>query len=160
MCDHRAVESVAYSGKGRRALNPAHKRRVAIITALIYAAIIAACFLIARWVIGGLGERAVALVHDGDGAVHELPLDEDAELRVETSLGVNVIVVEDCAVRMAEADCPHGDCLRQHAISQPGEQIICLPHELWIEIAGDDADAGEMDTDAVVYDDDVDTVAR
>ena len=49
-------------------MNPAHKRRVAIITALIYAAIIAACFLIARWVIGGLGERAVALVHDGDVA--------------------------------------------------------------------------------------------
>ena len=89
-----------------------------------------------------------------------LPLDKDAELVVATSLGTNTVVVENGSVRMAEADCPHGDCLRQTPISRPGEQIICLPHELWIEILGDGADAGEMDVDAVGYDDGVDTVAR
>lgn len=141
--------------------NPSRRRKLAIISALIYAAIIAAVFLIARMLIGGPGARTVALVHDGDGGEHVLPLGKDAELEVATSLGTNVIVVENGTVRMAEADCPHGDCLRQRAISQPGEQIICLPHELWIEILGDGADAGEMDVDAVVYDDaDVDTVAR
>ena len=141
--------------------NPSRRHKLAIISALIYAAIIAAVFLIARMLIGGAGARTVALVHDGDGGEYVLPLDKDAELEVATSLGTNVIVVENGAVRMAEADCPHGDCLRQRAISQPGEQIICLPHELWIEILGDDAQTGEMDVDAVVYDDaEVDTVAR
>ena len=69
------------------------------------------------------------------------------------------IVVEDGCVRVTEADCPHGDCTRQTAISHPGEQIICLPHELWIEIVPADGEAGEMDEKAVAYPDDVDAVA-
>lgn len=131
-------------------------RATFIAGALVAAALIAllATSMLSR---GGLG--AVALVHDGDGAVHELPLDRDATLAVETSLGSNTVVVEGGSVRVAEADCPHGDCMRQVPISHPGEQIICLPHKLWIEIVASGGEAGEMDEQAVAYPDDVDAVA-
>lgn len=133
------------------------------------AAILAAVLLILRMHApvggGGDGGRSCALVHDADGQIHVLDLSEDATLEVATALGSNTIVVEDGAVRISAADCPRGDCTRQRAISRPGEQIICLPHRLWIEIVAadgspaDGSPADGMDIDAVAYPDDVDTVA-
>lgn len=106
------------------------------------------------------GDRLVALVHDGDGQVHELPLGADATLEVTTSLGSNTVVVENGAVRVASADCPNGTCLHEHPLSEPGRQIICLPHKLWIEVVPEGADGGEMDVSLVEGDDNVDLVAR
>ena len=134
--------------------------RATFIAAAVLITLVVAVFAISAGLRGAGGSRLIALVHDGDGEQYVLPLDKDAELEAATSLGTNTVVVENGSVRMAEADCPHGDCLRQTPISRPGEQIICLPHELWIEIVGDGAEAGEMDVDAVAYDNGVDTVAR
>ena len=132
--------------------------RATIIAAVVLAVLAAVLFLLA--LPRGASGRLIALVHGGDGAVHELPLDEDAVLEVATPLGTNTVVVEGGSVRMDAADCPHGDCLRQRPISRPGEQIICLPHELWIEIVPEDGESsGMLDEDAVSYSDDVDTVA-
>lgn len=102
----------------------------------------------------------VALVHDGDGAVHELPLATDATLEVTTSLGSNTVVVEDGAVRVAQADCPSHACLRQRPLTEPGGQIICLPHRLWIEVISPGEEGGAMDASLVQDADDVDLVAR
>ena len=133
--------------------------KATVIAAVLLAAALLA--LAVAFLARGTGEgRLIARVHDADGTVHELPLDTDARLEVETSLGSNTVVVEAGSVRMEAADCPHGDCLRQRALSSPGGQIICLPHELWIEVVADGAgEPAEMDADAVAYDD-VDTVAR
>lgn len=89
------------------------------------------------------------LVHDGDGATHELALDADDTLTVTTSFGTNVITVQDGQVSVTEADCGNQDCVHQGTISQPGQQIICLPHQLWVEIAASADDAGTMDISAV-----------
>ena len=135
-------------------------RATVIAGVIIAAAVIAACaFMLAPAPESG---KLVAIVHDGADTATDLPLSEDARLEVQTDLGRNVVVVENGAVHMEEADCPGGDCMRQHAISKPGEQIICLPHKLWIEIRADgDAQAGAMDEGAVNWGDDgVDTVAR
>lgn len=114
------------------------------------------------WASGDRGAdgRLIALVHDGDGQTHELPLDKDATLEVTTSLGSNTVVVEDGAVRVVAADCPNGTCLHEHPLSEPGQQIICLPHKLWIEVVPDGADGGEMDVSLVEGDEGVDLVAR
>ena len=128
--------------------------------------VVGACLVViisVVWVVFGLtngaaGASVVALVHDSDGNTYELPLDVDDTLVVETSLGRNVIEVENGEVRMAEADCAHGYCLTQHAISSPGQQIICLPHELWVEIVPQGQDGGQMDEGAIVYDADGDGI--
>lgn len=91
-----------------------------------------------------------ALVHDSDGVVHEMPLQDDATLVVSTSEGENTVVVEDGRVFVAQADCDGQDCVHQGALSAPGGQIICLPHRLWIEVvAADGTGEGEMDVEAV-----------
>lgn len=95
------------------------------------------------------GGMPVALVHDSDGGVHELPLSEDSETTVATSKGKNAVVVEDGMVYVREADCDNQDCVRQGRISAPGQQIICLPHQLWIEVVADGDSVGRMDVNAV-----------
>ena len=103
---------------------------------------------------------AVAVVHDAEGRTSELPLARDTELPVVTDKGTNVGRVADGACLMESADCPTGACLKQRPITRPGEQIICLPHELWVEVRQDGAESTSMDTSAVDYSEDVDLVAR
>lgn len=126
--------------------------RATIAVGLVVAAVLAAVTLLFGRPAESGEARLVALVHDGDGATYELPLDDNDTLEVTTSLGRNVIAVTDGEVRMVEADCANGYCLTQHAISVPGEQIICLPHELWVEIVGQGSGGGSMDEGAITYD--------
>lgn len=51
-------------------------------------------------------------------------------------------------VRVAESDCPGGDCLRTGAIHSAGEQIICLPNKLIVSLEGA-SNAPASDIDAV-----------
>jgi hypothetical protein len=117
----------------------------AVAVALLVAAALAASRLAAprargRW----------AVVHDADGDVHALDLAEDQELRVETSLGYNVVVVEGGTVRVADADCRGHDCVGQGRVSEVGEQVVCLPHRLWVEVSeSPEGSGGAMDASAV-----------
>lgn len=111
-------------------------RNVALNTVLVII-IVAAC--VGGYLAYGAAsseEGAVAVVTDGDGNVYELPLDTDTTLTVTTELGTNVIKVADGAVCVEEADCPNQDCVLQGWVSTTGEQIVCLPHELIVEIVG------------------------
>lgn len=144
-----------------------HKGTIIGIVAIVAIVVASCAFFLPRY--GNSGGDYVVVVHDGDGAEHTLSLDEDRSVTVETTLGSNTIVVEDGTARMSDADCPNHDCMRQHPISQPGQQLICLPHKLWVEIvAPDGGGADALDEDAVVWSDgdgptpgaDVDTVAR
>ena len=118
--------------------------RATTICALIIAAALAALWL-------AFGHRSatngplIALVHDAESQTSELPLDRDNPLTVTTSLGSNTIVVEGGTVRMADADCPNRTCLQVQPLSEPGPQIICLPHQLWIEVVPQGETGGEMD---------------
>ena len=133
--------------------------RATVVCGVIVALVLGGLFAWSR-MSRGVGSRLVALVHDGDGVVHELPLGTDATLEVSTSLGHNTIVVENCAVRMAEADCPTQSCTRQAPMTEPGRQIICLPHKLWIEVVPAGSDGGEMDVTLAEDIGEMDVVAR
>lgn len=135
------------------------RNRATIVCAIVVALLIAG---LAAWASGArdTGGHLVALVHDSNGQTHELPLDSDTTLEVTTSLGSNTVVVEDGAVRVTAADCPNGTCLHEQPVSEPGRQIICLPHKLWIEVVPEGAEGGEMDVSLVEGTDDVDLVAR
>ena len=140
-------------------------RRVNIIVGLAIAVVlvvaIGALVLMGQPPAGNTGALR-ALVHDSDGVVHELPLATDAEAAITTSRGTNVVAVQDGAVFVRDADCDNHDCMRQGKLSAPGGQIICLPHELWIEVVADGDAAGQMNVDAVAGDGtgDFDAIAR
>ena len=55
-------------------------------------------------------------------------------IEVEDEMGYNRIIIEDGYVRMEEADCPDQYCVKHARIHYNHETIVCLPHELVVEI--------------------------
>ena len=135
------------------------ENRATVICGVLIAIALVAGF-VARDLVGRSGQHLVALVHDADGKVHELPLDRDATLTVTTSLGTNVIEVCDGAVHMASADCPNETCVMATPLTSPGGQIICLPHKLWIEVTPAGSEGGSMDVSRAEDIEGVDLVSR
>lgn len=68
------------------------------------------------------------------------------ERTIETAPGdTNTIRVENGVVTMIEADCPDQICVTAFPpISQNGEQIICLPHRLVLQIDGGEKPQGDL----------------
>lgn len=62
--------------------------------------------------------------------------------------GYNRVVIEDGKVYMADANCPDKLCEHMGKISKTGENIVCMPHRVVVEIVGDGK--GESDLDSIV----------
>lgn len=144
-----------------RTLEAIRSNRATIVVGIVVVIVLASSWLaLFRHTQGDDGDL-VALVHDGDGRTFLLPLDQDNRLDITTSYGTNVVVVQDGAIHMEEADCPNGTCLEATPLSSPGGQIICLPHHLWIEVVSAGSEGGQMDVSrAQDHSDGVDLVAR
>ena len=59
---------------------------------------------------------------------------EPYTITVECEAGSNVIAIENGRIRISEADCPDGACVRQGWISGGFTPIVCLPRKLIIEL--------------------------
>jgi len=80
----------------------------------------------------------------------KLPLKKDAEkitFTLDNELGTNVIEINKAQVKITDANCPDKICVKAHAISKPGEVLICLPHKLVVKIIGE----GKQETDEVSF---------
>lgn len=106
---------------------------VLVITALALAAATAANAL------GNAVDARTVVIQDADGNTFAMPLSKDDVLTVASSAGTNVIEVQSGKVRVSEADCPNQDCVEQGWISNAGQQIVCLPHKLVVNITDEDA---------------------
>ena len=139
-------ESNASSQRGRRA----NVIGTVTVAAIVVVSLFAIVFTHANAGLGETTSNYVAIVHDGDGGAHELPLTENTEVVISTSRGSNTVVVEDGFVYVREADCENHDCMRQGRLDAPGRQIICLPHQLWIEVIESGSASGQMDVSAAM----------
>lgn len=106
---------------------------VVAITAIALAAAVAANAL------GNTVDARTAIIQDADGNTFAMPLSQDDVLTVASSAGTNIIEVQAGKVRVSEADCPNQDCVDQGWISNAGQQIVCLPHKLVVNITDEDA---------------------
>ena len=103
---------------------------------LLAAALLLAALLL--W--GGLrlasrGGDALDAVVTVDGTVTaRLPLSQDARLEIVSEGGVNLLVIENGAARVAEADCRNQVCVHSRPIAQEGELIVCLPHKVVVTV--------------------------
>ena len=81
------------------------------------------------------------------GAVYgTYPLDEDQEISVEADgEQINLVRIRSGSVSMEQATCPDELCVKQGSISKTGQTIVCLPHELVVEVYGTD----EKEYDAI-----------
>lgn len=64
-------------------------------------------------------------------------LNENREIPIELNgRTANVVVIENGAAYMEDADCPDKLCVHQGKISRDGQTIVCLPHKLVVEVTG------------------------
>ena len=86
-------------------------------------------------------DAPVAVVQNSDGFYEVLPLDVDATLVVSGDLGTNTIEVAGGSVRCVESDCGNQVCVNTGWVSDVGQMIVCLPHQLTVQVVDDAADA-------------------
>ena len=79
-------------------------------------------------------KNPTAEIYQNGVLIRTLPLSADAEFTVECENGVNVVTVENGAVRVSYADCPDKVCVNRGAVSGGAVPIVCLPHKLEIRI--------------------------
>ena len=80
----------------------------------------------------------------------KLPLSKDSvdtSITIDNELGENIIEINNEQVKITDADCHDKICVKAHAISKPGESLICLPHKLVVRIIGE----GKQETDEVSF---------
>ena len=109
---------------------------------VVFAAVIIALVIGGVLATNAFGQSVAAksaVVKDSDNNEYVLDLSKDSATVVSTELGTNLVVVENGTVRVSEADCPNQDCVNQGAISKAGQQIVCLPHKLTIDISDREA---------------------
>lgn len=71
--------------------------------------------------------------------VSSLPMDKDDQVTIHPGEGqVNDIVVKQGEVYVEASNCPSQVCVHTKPIRRSGQIIVCLPHELMIEIVGDE----------------------
>ena len=85
-----------------------------------------------------------AVIQNSDSFYQVLPLAEDAQVTVESSLGTNVIEVVNGRVRCLESDCSNQTCVKQGWVSGQGQTIVCLPHKLTVQVVADPKDASPL----------------
>ena len=89
---------------------------------------------------------ATAVVTQHGEVLREIDLSrvtEEYRFTVETrDGGVNTILVRPGRICLEEANCPDGICVMQGWLSDSAMPIICMPHELVIEIRGAQSASG------------------
>jgi hypothetical protein len=63
-------------------------------------------------------------------------LSEPQVIEIRTEKGYNFLKIEDGQIRMFEADCRDQICVNTAPADQPGDTIVCLPHEVIVQIKG------------------------
>ena len=125
--------------------NMKFKRADAVLAVTLLVAA-AALFFAGRMFVGQEAGSALRVRAYRDGKlVLDAGLTEERQVPVHTEDGgENIISISNGVARVESANCPGQDCVNMGRISQPGQEIICLPHKLVIRIEG-----GEEEVDAV-----------
>ena len=123
---------------------------------VLIAAGIIACLAAAAWFAwqalaphdDAQGLVVVCQTKDGFYRTDPLAADTVVEYTVDSNAGAeegfNTVRIADGTVEVTEADCSNQICVAHDPISQVGEQIVCLPHGLVIEVVAREEDAAEL----------------
>ena len=117
-------------------------KKLNVILVVVIAALACAGLVTTRLIgVNTDADTATVVIRDGVQNVYELPLGQDATKTVTTDLGTNVIEIKDGRVHVEEADCPNQDCVHQGWIDAAGQQLVCLPHKLTVDIVDEGAES-------------------
>lgn len=122
-------------------------RVVAVIAAVILVA--AGCFLLyenlGRSRGGSDGLLVVTQTKDGFRRVDDLSKDVEFTVTAKDGEeGTNTVRIADGEAEVERADCSNQICVEHAPISRPGEEIVCLPHGLVVEVVEHEDDATSL----------------
>ncbi len=73
----------------------------------------------------------------GDALVKQLPLDREIEsYHIEGMKGHVVISIKNRSAKVVSASCKHKTCMNMAPVSRPGENLVCVPNQVNIVVAG------------------------
>lgn len=84
--------------------------------------------------------KSVQLLIRKQGQTSVIPFTPNRTLRINGDPGYCLIEIKDKKVKVVESSCRDKICAKTGWISKPGENIICLPSRIVIEIAGSTLD--------------------
>lgn len=113
-----------------------------LIACLVAVALLSAVPVVSAFARQVQGSRVYVTV--GGRRVAAFSLATDRRLTIRTRAGMETLQVSRGKVRVANAPCPRKICRHGGWISRSGEELICVPGEMVIRIAG-----GGRDVDAV-----------
>lgn len=61
-------------------------------------------------------------------------LNKNQSIQIQNQYGSNTLSIQSGTVSMTESDCRNQICVQTGPIEEPGQMIVCLPHELIAEI--------------------------
>ncbi len=90
--------------------------------------------------LGGNDEPATVRITVGGTTVNEIPLSSSTLPKTITvngkDEGENTVVIEEGRVSISHANCPDQICVNQGWITDSTLPIVCLPHQVIVEIVG------------------------
>lgn len=98
------------------------------------------CLLLAAglmWFFFRPGEAGTCAVVTQNGKeIRQIDLSADQEITIAAENGYNTLLIQNGTISVSDADCGDHTCIHTGRISHEGEQIVCLPHKLVIEVIG------------------------
>lgn len=115
-----------------------------IIIAVI---ILAGSFYVANFLMNQKSDEMTVEVYAFDELVYSSVLNDKTEdvFIIDNEVGYNKIIISEGIVTMVEADCRDQICVLSRSISRPGEVIVCLPHQVIVQINSPSPDNGDID---------------
>lgn len=114
--------------------HPASKKRLADFGIIAGLLILAGVLFFLYFNKGEAGAGVIVRVDGVETARYSL----SESGRYELNGGTNILVIEDGAAYMLQADCPDHICVSQGKIRYTGQCITCLPNKLTVTVYGTD----------------------
>lgn len=93
-------------------------------------AIVVIVFVLSVFAFLSFDEASRVVIKQNNKIVYEQSIDQNATF----DTGTNLVIIQDGAVFIKQADCKNQDCVRLGQITKKGESIICLPNKVIVEI--------------------------
>lgn len=107
-----------------------------LMAAILLVALACAAALYGPLLLPGRPQAARAVVTVGGRTARTFDLPATGTFLLQGRSGAATVEVDGMRIRMREAHCPGGICLRQGWIAHPGQSIVCVPGEIVIRMEG------------------------
>jgi len=110
-----------------------------LLAGLLLFSLLSAGALYGRWLLPQDQKKAMRAVVTVQGKVVrriDLASGARSSFVVDGRVGSSTVEVDGARVRMLEAPCAGGICVKQSWIAHPGQSVVCIPGEILIRIEG------------------------